>query len=177
MEHDLLQGLKNGDENVYHTVFNDYYSGLVAFAHKYVSDLDMARDIVQVTFVKLFEKRKSLEIRTSLKSYLFKMVYNDCLNLIQSNKIMSGHYSQYARQLDKIADYQDVMEQTENELRIFKAIDQLPPQCKLIIQQSRLEGKKNKQISDELNISIRTVETQISKALRLLREGINILFY
>lgn len=177
MEQELLHKLKMGDENAYHTVFKTYFPVLVAFANKYVNDLDLAKEIVQVVFVKLFEKRHSLEIRTSIKSYLYKMVYNDCLNMIKSQEIASKHFTQYARQMDLQSDYQDVMEQTERELRIFNAIDQLPPQCKLIIQQSRFEGKKNQVIADELNISIRTVETQISKALRLLRAGINLFFY
>ena len=177
MEKELLHNLKMGDENAYHAVFNTYFPVLVAFANKYVNDLDLAKEIVQVVFVKLFEKRHSLEITTSIKSYLYKMVYNDCLNAINSQKITSMHYSQYARELNIQADYHDVMEQIEKEQRIFKAIDQLPPQCKLIIQQSRFEGKKNQVIADELNISIRTVETQISKALRLLRAGINLFFY
>ncbi|MGE5456963.1 MAG: RNA polymerase sigma-70 factor [Methanococcaceae archaeon] len=177
MEQELLHQLKIGNEKAYHAVFSNYFSVLVAFANKYVSDLDMSREIVQVVFVKLFEKRKSLEITISLKSYLYKMVYNDCLNTINSKKISSKHYSQYALQMDQLTDYQDVMEQTEKEMRIYKALDKLPPQCKLIIQQSRLEGKKNKEIAEELNISIRTVETQISKALKLLKTGINFFFY
>lgn len=177
MEHELLHQLKIGNEKAYHAVFNDYFPVLVAFANKYVCDLDMSKEIVQAAFVKLFEKRNSLEITTSLKSYLYKMVYNDCLNAINSKKISSRHYAQYALQMDQQTDFRDVMEQTEKELRIYKAIDKLPPQCKLIIQQSRLEGKKNKEIAKELNISIRTVETQISKALKLLRSGISFLFY
>lgn len=177
MEKELLHLLKIGDEKAYHAVFHKYFPVLVAFANKYTSDLDMSREIVQVVFVKLFEKRESLEITISLKSYLYKMVYNDCMNAINSKKVISEHYSRYAQQMNLLTDFQDLMEQTEKELRIYKALDKLPPQCKLIIQQSRLEGKKNKEIAEELNISIRTVETQISKALKLLRSGINFLFY
>lgn len=177
MEHELLHKLKIGNEKAYHAVFHDYFSVLVAFANKYISDLDLAREIVQVVFVKLFEKRQSLEITTSLKSYLYKMVYNDCMNAIKSKKISFEHYSRYALQMDLLTDFHDVIDQTEKELRIYKALEKLPPQCKLIIQQSRLEGRKNKEIAEELNISIRTVETQISKALKLLREGIKLLLY
>lgn len=176
MEQELLLQLKMGNEDAYHTVFHYNFLALVAFANKYVAELDLAKEIVQAAFVKLFEKRQSLEITTSIKSYLYKMVYNDCLNAINSKKISSRHYSLYAQQIDMHADFQDVMEQTENELRIYKTLNKLPPQCKLIIQQSRLEGKKNKEIAEELNISIRTVETQISKALKLLKAGINFLF-
>ena len=177
MEHELLHRLKKGNENAWHAVFNKYFSVLVAFANKYVSDLDLAKEIVQVAFVKLFEKRNTLEITISIKSYLYKMVYNDCLNAIHSKKITSVHHTQYARQIDLLVDFQDVMEQTEKEQRIYNAINQLPPQCRLIIQQSRFEGKKNQVIADELNISVRTVETQISKALKFLRAAINLFFY
>jgi RNA polymerase sigma-70 factor (ECF subfamily) len=176
MKHELLHKLKEGDENAWHVVFNSYFPGLVAFANKYVSDLDLAKEIVQVVFVKLFEKRTALEITVGIKPYLYKMVYNDCLNVINGKKIVSMHHSLYARQIDLQVDFQDAMEQTEKEQRIFNAINQLPPQCRLIIQQSRFEGKKNQVIADELNISIRTVETQISKALKLLRAAINLFF-
>ncbi|MGE5394847.1 MAG: RNA polymerase sigma-70 factor [Candidatus Saccharibacteria bacterium] len=173
MEQELLHQLKMGNEDAYHVVFHDYFPPLVAFANKYVGDLDISEEIVQVVFVKLFEKRHHLNILTSLKSYLYKMVYNDCLNAINSKKISSRHYSQYAQQMDRQADFQDMIEQTEKEQRIYQALDKLPPQCKLIIRQSRLEGKKNREIADELNISVRTVETQISKALKMLRSAIN----
>lgn len=176
MEQKLLQRLKNGDENAYHEIFINYFSILVAFANKYLGDLDSSKEVVQNAFVKLFEKRNSLEISSNIKSYLFKMVYNDCLNVFKREKNILRLHNEYAMLQELNHDYIEISEQTELEYKIYTAINKLPPQCKRIIQQSRFEGKKNQVIADELNISIRTVETQISKALKLLRAGINLFF-
>lgn len=176
MEQVLLQRLKLGDENAYHEIFNNYFSILVAFANKYLGDLDSSKEVVQNAFVKLFEKRNSLEISSNIKSYLFKMVYNDCLNVLKREKNILRLHNEYALGLDLYQDYIEISEQTELEYKIYTAINKLPPQCKRIIQQSRFEGKKNQVIANELNISIRTVETQISKALKLLKAGINLFF-
>jgi RNA polymerase sigma-70 factor (ECF subfamily) len=176
MEQVLLQRLKLGDENAYHEIFNNYFSILVAFALKYLGDLDLSKEVVQNAFVKLFEKRNSLEISSNIKSYLFKMVYNDCLKVLKREKNIRRLHIEYALGLDLYQDYIEISEQTELEYKIYTAINKLPPQCKRIIQQSRFEGKKNQVIADELNISIRTVETQISRALKILKAGINLFF-
>jgi RNA polymerase sigma-70 factor (family 1) len=176
MQLDLLHKLKSGDEVAYKTIFDENYPVLVAFANKYLNDLDIAKDTAQNAFVKFFEKRQSIEISSNLKAYLYKMVYNDCLNLIKSKKIKIGHFNKYSKELELTANFQDLVDETENEFRIYTAIEKLPPRCKQIILQSRIEGKKNKEIADELNISIRTVETQISKALKLIKTGLSILF-
>jgi RNA polymerase sigma-70 factor (family 1) len=176
MQQELLHRLKNGDELAYKTIFNENYHVLVAFSNKYLKDIDIAKDIVQNVFIKFYEKRYTIEITSSLKSYLFKMVYNDCLNYIKHISITSNHYTEYSKELGTSTDFMDLVEETENEYRIFKAIEKLPPGCKQVLLRSRIDGKKNKEIADELNISIRTVETQISKALKLLKTGLSIIF-
>ena len=138
MEGDLLKKLKNGDEEAYHHIFNEYFSMLVAFALKYLGDLDLSKEAVQNAFVKLFEKRNSLEISSNIKSYLYKMVYNDCLNILKREKNILRLHNEYALRLDLYQDYIEISEQTELEYKIFTAINKLPPQCKRIIQQSRL---------------------------------------
>ncbi len=169
MESSLLKGIKNGDELAYNTIFNQYYALLTSFAFKYLKDLDASKEIAQNTFVKLFEKRDSIEITTSLKSYLYKIVHNSCINYIKSRAIEAKHYSALAGEVENTSDFNRFIEQTEEEYRIYKAIDQLPGKCKLIFKLSRFEGRKNKDIADELNISVRTVETQISKAIKILK--------
>jgi RNA polymerase sigma-70 factor (family 1) len=169
MNLNLLDKLKEGNESAYRIIFNEYNALLVSFAYKYLKDLDNAREISQKVFVKFFEKRNSIEISSNLKAYLYKMAFNECLNYIKSKKISSDHYSNYAKEFENSADYQHFIEQTEEEYKIYKAIEQLPPRCRQIFKLSRFEEKKNTIIAQELNISIRTVETQISKALRLLK--------
>jgi RNA polymerase sigma-70 factor (family 1) len=169
--------LKDGDENFYRDLFLTYYAPLTAFASKYVSDSDSAKDIVQSVFVKLFEKRHSLSIDESIKSYLYKTVSNACINFKEKELVRSKHQSDYAKSLSEIS-FHDALEQTEQEFKIFQAINNLPPQCRRIFILSRLELKRNPQIAEELAISVRTVETQISNALRTLRKTItNFIFF
>jgi RNA polymerase sigma-70 factor (family 1) len=173
MDPDLLKKLKEGDESAFRFIFNNYYPLLTSFACKFLHDLDSAREISQKVFIRLFEKRNSIEIHSNLKSYLYKMTHNECLNYIHREKIVSSHYSIYAKEFESDSVCQQYIEQTEEEYKIYKAIEQLPPKCKQVFKLSRFEQKKNIIIAQELNISIRTVETQISKALKLLKIGLS----
>jgi RNA polymerase sigma-70 factor (ECF subfamily) len=165
--------LKSGDEASYKKLFLEYYQPLTAFAFKFVADLDTAKDIVQSVFIKIYEKRERLLVEQSIKSYLYRAVSNACINHIKKENIRSAHHSAYAEEMAD-AFFHDSMEQTEAEHKIFKALNDLPPQCRKIFMMSRLDNRKNRDIADELSISIRTVETQISNALRTLKKVISI---
>ena len=171
---ELIKKLVNGEELAYKSIFEDYYAVMVVFANKYLNNIEMAKEIAQIVFVKLYEKRNSIKIKVSIKSYLYKMVYNSCLNYFKSQQIQNIHIEKYSKEIDVFTEYIDFIEQSENELRLFKAIEKLPPGCKSILLQSRIDGKKNKEIAEEHQISIRTVETQISKALKLVKEGLSL---
>jgi RNA polymerase sigma-70 factor (ECF subfamily) len=128
----------------------------------------LAEDIVQEAIVGLWEKRKVIIISTSLKNYLFKTCHNEFLQHIRSRKIQFDT-------LDKIR-WEVISEATlEDDLFEFKMeklnmlIDQLPPRCKEIFIQNKLEKKKYKEIALDMGISVKTVENQMSKALHFLR--------
>lgn len=169
-ENEIIQKLKNGDEKVFKYVFESHYPVLVGFALKYIPDIDASKDIVQNFFISFFQKSAEIKINTSLKSYLYKSVYNRCLNQLKSEKIKQNHHKEILKTADVYSDNSFEIEQTEEEKRIYDAIETLPEQCKRIFKLNRFENKKNKEIAEELNLSIRTVETQISKALKTLRE-------
>lgn len=150
-------------------VFTEYYPLLVVFAKKYVLDLDTAREIVQDLFVKFYEKNLLSNIETSIKAYLYLSVRNACLNYIKSQKTIHKHHEEILFLANDDNDWMDYAEQTEMEEKVFKAISNLPPECADIFKMSRFEGIKNKEIAEKKNISIRTVETQISKAIKRLK--------
>jgi len=166
----LLEGLISGREWAYEKLFMTYYVRLVVFAKKIIGDEDMSRDLVQDTFVMFYEKRVVLNIHTSLKSHLYQTVRNRCLNHIKKNKIQSEHHSGiFLDKKNEEAYFNDIMLETELEARIHSIVDSLPKQCKRIFEMSRYEGITNQEIAEKLNLSKRTVETQISKALKILR--------
>ncbi|WP_075589801.1 RNA polymerase sigma-70 factor [Labilibacter marinus] len=167
---DLLHKLSLGEESAFKEIFMLYYQQLVVFASKMVYDLDQSRDIVQEVIVNFYEKRTSIEIHTSLKAHLYQSVRNRCLNYLKREQVIRGHHSNiFEEKKNQHQDFKDLMEQTEFENKIYGIINTLPKQCQKIFEMSRFEGKSNGDIAEELNISKRTVETQISNALKKLR--------
>ncbi len=168
-EQQLLVGLNKGDEAAYRFLFDLYYQVLVTFAYRYMGDLDSSRNLVQDVFVMLFDKRKDIHIHTSLKSHLFQSVKNRALNAIKREKMQRDHHHRLAEEQGG-GEIQDSTVGV-NELTGILAgiIDQLPDQCKRIFRMSRQDGIPNAEIADKLSISKRTVETQISKALKIIR--------
>jgi RNA polymerase sigma-70 factor (family 1) len=168
--HFLIGRLHNGEEAAYEVLFNEYYKVLTIFANKYLRDIEASKELVQDLFVHLYERRENLDINSSLKSYLFRSTHNRCINLLNAQKIRL----KYAEHMNFIADVKDnslenQVNSIELEHAIYKAISDLPPKCRSIFKMNRFEGLSNTEIADKLKLSKRTVETQISKALKILR--------
>lgn len=170
MEDKLLwTQVAEGSEKAFHHLFTTYFEPLTYHANKLLGDFDLARDVVQEVFTQLYHKREELEINTSIKAYLYRAVHNRSLNELASQKRKKEHHFDiYARGDEDFS--ADHLEQEEAEFKIWKAFDKLPPECRRIFEMSRIEGKRNAEIAEELNLSIRSVETQVSKALRILRD-------
>ena len=167
----IIAQIRSGDLKAYESIFNAYYGALCLFAKKMLGDMDKARDVVQDIFVTLYASKETLQINTSLKSYLFKCVYNACLNNLKQQTVYAQHHA-YLKNTTTFVDDHDAILKTELEERIRVAVESLPDQCQRIFKMNRYEGRKNSDIAAELGISIRTVETQISKALSILRANL-----
>ena len=159
------------NEAVIRDLFLNYYRPLTAFAFKFVRDVEEAKDVVQSVFIRLLQKSDRADILVNPKAYLFKAVANECLNTIKKAKTRSLHEEAYVAEVSSTA-FIEAMEETEQELKIFNAINNLPPKCREVFVMSRLEERRNNEIADQLNISVRTVETHISNALRTLRASL-----
>ena len=162
-----LTGLTQVEE-IYKQSFDLYFERLYHYAFTIVRDDAEAKDIVQSAFVKLWEKRKEVNLATSAQSYLYTSVYRLSLNTIRNRKIREGHHKQIIPTQPK--EEKISVEEKERRTRIESAIHDLPPRCKEVFFKSRMEGKKYSIIATELEISIKTVEAQIGKALKILRE-------
>lgn len=174
-EAELLEGLKNGSEQAYKQLFTNYFEPLTYFANKYLADIEASQDLVQEVFTKVYEKRSSLHITLSLKSFLYRSIANASLNEIKHQKVKQRHHDVILdRATKEVTDQQ--IETAELELKIQRSIDSLPPQCARIFKMSRFEEMSNQEIADTLNISKRTVETQISKALKSLHKVLYFIF-
>lgn len=169
-EQDIVGAIRGGDERVYETVFRQYYPLLCRYAYSVLQDYDEAEEVVQTLFVHVWERRNGLLISTSLKSYLYQAVHNRCLNQIKHRQVRAV-YQQHVEQEPMPTVLSPMQAVVADELsgRLQAAIANLPEQCRRVFELSRFEELKYQEIADELGISIKTVENQIGKALRILR--------
>ncbi len=169
----IIEGLRSGRESAYRQLFDQYYQKLVVFANKYLEDLESARDIVQEFYLYLYESRHSISIQTSLKSYLYSAVKNRCLNQVKHEQVKEKHRNMSRSEANvPDPDLEEIMDAVELEARVYEIVSKLPEKCRQIYIMSRVDGKRNREIADELNLSLRTVETQISKALKSLKNSL-----
>ncbi len=161
----LLKRLRNGDEVAFEVIFKRYYASMVLFALNYLHDKDRTESIVQDVFVKFWEKRFALEI-SSLQGYLVVSVRNRCHNELKRQGVVRG----YEKSVEPDASVWPQYPDRESAEQINRVIEELPPRRKMIFKMSRIEGLKYKEIAEKLAISPKTVEVQMGKALKYLRE-------
>jgi RNA polymerase sigma-70 factor (ECF subfamily) len=169
----LIEGLKEGNVKIYDYIFHFYYSGLVVFVQKYIHDPNIAEDIVQEFFVKLWINRERVQIETTLKSYFFSSIKNRCIDYLRHEIIKGKAEIKLLENLKSVTDDNNLLIESELRDQINAAIDKLPPICREIFIMNRFEGFKPAEIADKKGISVRTVETHIGKALKILRKELS----
>ncbi len=155
-------------EELFNQCYHDHFNNLCGYAFTIVKDNDEAKDIVQSAFIKLWLKRNEVNIRTSAKSYLFTSVYHSSLNAVRDKKTKEKHTRSLSQ--FELLESSSGLEGKEALKRILSAIESLPPRCKEVFRKSRFEELKYAEIATEMNISVKTVEVQMGKALKTLRE-------
>ncbi len=169
-EHELINRLKEGDQTAFEILFRFYYPGLVVFAAQIILDKDEAAEITQDFFVRLWEKRTSIKETSTLKSYIFTSIKNRSLNYLKRTKIHVHSIEQLKDLAETNPLYEpDIYIESQLQEKIKEVIGKLPARCGEIFVLSRFQGLSNDEIATKLNISKRTVETQISNALKVLR--------
>ncbi len=169
-EKDLIVRLKTGDQTAFELLFHFYYPGLVMYSTQFTADRMEAEEIVQDFFVRFWQRHQQITPSDTLKSYLFLSVKNGSLNYLKHKKIEE----KYIRSMTELSSNHlvydpDLYIASELQEKIKNAIDLLPEKCREIFNMSRMRGMKNEEIAAGLSLSKRTVETQISKALKVLR--------
>lgn len=167
----LIQSLKKGKEDAYVYLVNTYHKSLYGYVLSLCSDHQMAQDIIQSVFIRTWEFRKKLNPKYSIKSFLFKTAYNEFINQYWKTTSIKELETEFFAAINEVV---EESEDTIEQLMAFvkKEIQNLPPKCKKIFLLSKQEGLTNHEISEHLNLSKRTVETQISKAYKLIRERV-----
>uniref|UniRef100_UPI003217C801 RNA polymerase sigma-70 factor n=1 Tax=uncultured Draconibacterium sp. TaxID=1573823 RepID=UPI003217C801 len=175
-----IKKLLSGDEEAWIDLFKEHYVSLCAYSRRYVGRKDIAEEIVSETFFKIWENKKTIDISTSLKSYLFQAVANNSLyhlRKLKREEKLADYFSEteninigFTETAENITEQSLLMQELNT--RIEDAINQLPPQQQTAFRLKRFEGKKNKEIALEMGIAVKTVEMHLSKAMTSMRENL-----
>ena len=167
-------------------VFETFYPRLLRFAEAYVGDRFEAGDILQDVFLRLWEKRASLPADINLQAYLLTMVKNQCMDFLRHRRVVQQLSVNWETLQEREASFNyyaisqfdpEEMDIETLERLVEKAINELPEQCRKAFELSRYDGLKYKEIADKMGISVKTVETHISHALKILRVTLKDLFF
>lgn len=168
----LIEGLKRGDEAAYKHLYKLYYSQLFTYLNTISGSMEVSKDLSQQVFIKIWKKRDSLTINYTLKSYIFKIGYNLFIDLQKKRKKDLQLLEQLKHEaIHEIIDTSD--DHIEKKISfILSEVNKLPHQCKKVFLLAKKDGLKYREISEELNISIKTVERHMSKAMKRLRKSL-----
>ncbi len=158
------------DDKAFEQMFKAHYKELHSYANIMLRDQDIAEEIVQSMFLKFWEKRELLNVQTSIKAYLYKCVYNDSLNYLKHQKVKTKYQDFTIHTMNNHHEAASSrVELNELEFKLQEALNELPEHCRTIFQMSRFEELKYREIAEQLDLSIKTVENQMGKALKILR--------
>lgn len=176
--------LKEGDPAAYEELFKQVYPRLLGYCRLFVPDQSQANDLVQECFIKLWEKHSAIKINQSIESLLFVMLRNRCLNHLRDQKIHSSDKSlynleeselQHLFQLDFIGKEEITLEE-QLIAAMRESVEKLPEKRKIVFVKAKIEGLKNKDIADELDISVKAVEKHLHQAKEQIRQELLLKF-
>lgn len=174
----LNRNLKLGHKVAYKFIFDEYYDWLCNYLFKLSGSRVLSKDLVQEVMIKFYEGRHKIKVETNLKSYLFTMTHNHFLNHVRSNKKKPDLLDriEWASIYESYFEVKVEDDTFESDLRkLENLLDKLPPKCREIFILNKLEKRKYREIAQDMGLSIKTVESQMSRALRIIREHASIL--
>jgi RNA polymerase sigma-70 factor, ECF subfamily len=171
-----LNKLKKGNEKAFEYFFNKYYDSILGFCIQFIYNKPEAKGITQEAFINLWSSRQQIEKINGIESFLYTYAKSKCLNVIRNNKVKERYKSKTLNKKERALDYDilksmnfDSLALTELEELITKSIDDLPEKSKVVFYKKRYENKKNKEIAQDLNVTVKTVEAHMTTALKILR--------
>lgn len=167
----LIADIAKGNEDAFEMVFMAYYAALCTYANSLLKDPAEAEEVVQGTFLTFWEGRQNFDIHTSLKAYLYRAVHNTCLNKLKHYKVRQAHSTEYkSTNSEEVDTTIEQVQGSELERQIATAIEKLPNQCQTVFKLSRQQGLSYAEIAEQMGVSVKAVDKQIVRALRILRE-------
>lgn len=167
---DILTRLRANDKSVLKELFQAYYPSVCKTIHRFIRDKNLVEDLAQEVFLRFWQKRQKLNITSSVKAYLHRMAVNEALAYLRKNKRYQEEEFTPAIASGEEAGAEEQYLYSELEDHIKAAINSLPPKCRTVFQLSRFEELTYKEIAEKMDISVKTVENQMGKALKVLRK-------
>lgn len=166
----LIESLRNGEESAYAYLLKLYHKRLFTYLLTLTRNYDIAEDIIQNVFLKLWEYRTQLNPDYSIKNLLYKSSYNEFVNYYKKNQRRTYFEKAYIETIESVMDNNDInLLERKNEI-VFEGVSSLPDKCAEVFILSKREGLTNIEIAEYLNISLKTVEGHLTKAYAILRE-------
>ena len=180
LDHFFLHRFKNGDEQAFEKIFKSNHNRIVGFCNQFVPDLDKAKGLTQEVFINLWLNREKIETLNGIKSFLYTYAKSGCLNYLRHKKVVSKYEDKQLQHKEEKLNRNvlesfdfNSLEFIELEGLIQQAINDLPEKSRQVFIMSRFEGKMNKEISEELNISVKAVEANMTRALKALKSKLS----
>lgn len=171
-EQNLAKSIREGNEDAFEKMFFEYYSSLCRFSKGYVGTAEIARDVVQEVFIKIWSNRVNFYIHTSVKAYLFQAVRNRSLNEIQRKKRYQSFEEEYSRELKTKKVPEPDTSSDDLTKKIWQIVNEMPEKRKVVFTLYREHGLSYKEIADILDIKRKTVENHMGRALNFIRESL-----
>lgn len=176
----FLLRFKSGDELAFEKIFKSNHDQIAGFCNQFVSDLDKAKSLTQEVFLNLWLNRQKIETLNGIKSFLYTYAKSGCLNYLRHQKVIRKYEVKHLQEKEEELNREvlesfdfNSLEFSEFEELIQKAINDLPEKCRQVFIMSRFDGKMNKEISEELNISLKAVEANMTRALKTLKSRLS----
>ncbi|PTX62260.1 RNA polymerase sigma-70 factor (ECF subfamily) [Kordia periserrulae] len=165
---EIVNSLKTGSQETYKLVYFNHHEWLCNYIYKLSHDYYLSEDIVQEVFLRIWLNRESLHIKSSIKSYLFRSCHNEYLQYLRKQKVKTDFLEKLrVETIFEMYDNEDFQKEYANKLE--SVLKLLPPKCKEVFIQAKLDKKKYKDIAEDLNISVKTVEGHMTKALKIIK--------
>lgn len=172
-EKEILEKINQGDEVGLKGLFDLYYKPLCVFALQFIDSYEEAEDMIQELFVKFWERRENEVFQGSMRSYLFSSVRHNCIKLLKSRRKF---------RFDSIENYEDLLEEkytpeemAEEREKLYAEIERLPEQCRKVFEAVILKDMKYREAAELLDLSVNTVKTHLARAIKQLRNSLNII--
>jgi len=171
----LIKQLKSGSKSAFNSIYHEYYEMLLYVSLQYISDREDAKEAVQEAFVKLWENRATLKETANIRNFLYTIVKNNSLNVLKKQEVILRSHENI-RWMEMHYNYEamtrlgfDSIEFKELKQKVDEAIENLPEHCRVVFKMSRFNQLKNREIAQKLNVSEKTVEAHMTKAMKLLK--------